>query len=120
MILDLKKDEDRQVALNLIAGADVFIQNFRGGVIERLKLGWADVRPFNPRLVYCSISGFGESGPLANAGAADYVVQAFSGFAGLYGRSAEDFEQFRFFGFIDLTTSSVAIEAILDTRLGRG
>src|SRR3546814_1992672 len=56
MILDLKKDEDRQVALNLIAGADVFIQNFRGGVIERLKLGWEDVRPFNPRLVYCSIS----------------------------------------------------------------
>src|SRR3546814_4158612 len=48
VILDLKKDEDRQVALNLIAGADVFIQNFRGGVIERLKLGWEDVRPFNP------------------------------------------------------------------------
>src|SRR3546814_16593471 len=42
VILDLKKDEDRQIALNLIAGADVFIQNFRGGVIERLKLGWED------------------------------------------------------------------------------
>ncbi|HEY9568752.1 MAG TPA: CoA transferase, partial [Thalassobaculum sp.] len=119
VILDLKKEEDRAVALDLVRGADIFVQNFRGGVIQRLKLGWEDVRPVNPRLVYCSISGFGETGPLAQAGAADYVVQAFSGFAGLNGRSAEDFEQFRFSGFVDLTTSSVAVEAILAAIIER-
>lgn len=117
--LDLKSEADRKVALDLIAEADIFVQNFRGGVIGRLKLGWEDVQPLNPRLIYCSISGFGEVGPLATAGAADYVVQAFSGFAGLNGRDETDFEQFRFSGFVDLTTSSVAIEAVLAALIER-
>jgi crotonobetainyl-CoA:carnitine CoA-transferase CaiB-like acyl-CoA transferase len=119
IVLDLKKPEDHAVALELIRDADIFVQNFRGGVIQRLKLAWEDLKKVNPSLVYCSISGFGEDGPLARAGAADYVVQAFSGFAGLNGRTADDFEQFRFSGFIDLTTSSVAAQAILAALLER-
>lgn len=119
VVLDLKQPEDHAIALDLIRGADIFVQNFRGGVIQRLKLAWEDLRKVNPGLIYCSISGFGEDGPLARAGAADYVVQAFSGFAGLNGRTAEDFEQFRFSGFIDLTTSSVAAQAVLAALLER-
>lgn len=119
IILDLKKEDDRQIALDLIRDADVFVQNFRGGVIQRLGLGYDDLKAVNPKLVYCSISGFGEGGPLANAGAADYVVQAFSGFASLNGYSAKEFEQFRFSGFIDLTTSSVAVEGILAALVER-
>lgn len=119
VILDLKKEEDHQVALAMIRDADVFVQNFRGGVIQRLGLGWDHLKTINPRLVYCSISGFGEVGPLSKAGAADYVVQAFSGFASLNGRSATEFEQFRFSGFIDLTTSSVATAGVLAALLER-
>lgn len=120
VILDFKSEDDLRVARELVREADVFIQNFRGGVIERLGLGWDVLRSVNPRLVYCSISGFGEEGPLRKAGSADYVMQAFSGFAALNGPEGEARpEQFRFSGFIDLTTSSVAVEAVLAALLHR-
>ena len=71
VVLDFKDLADRASALDLVATADVFIQNFRGGVIERLGLGYDTVRARNPRIVYCSVSGFGESGPLAKEACAD-------------------------------------------------
>jgi crotonobetainyl-CoA:carnitine CoA-transferase CaiB-like acyl-CoA transferase len=120
VVLDFKAEDDLRVTRELIRDADVFIQNFRGGVIERLGLGWDVLKTINPRLVYCSISGFGEEGPLRTAGSADYVMQAFSGFAALNGPEGRDVpEQFRFSGFIDLTTSSVAVEAVLAALLHR-
>lgn len=118
VVLDFKKPEDKAVLLELVREADIFVQNFRGGVIERLGLGWDVLRALNPRLIYCSISGFGESGPLAHAGAADYVMQAYSGFASLNG-PVEGAEQFRFSGFIDLATSSTAMEGILAALIRR-
>ncbi len=63
VLLDLKKIEDREVARKLVARADVLIEGFRPGVMARLGLGWEDVHALNPRLVYCSISGFGQDGP---------------------------------------------------------
>lgn len=119
MILDLKDPKDRAAALDLIASADVFIQNFRGGVIERLGLGWDAVRERNPGLVYCSVSGFGETGPLANEACADFIMQAYSGFARLNGQPGDDLEAFRFTGFVDLTTSIVAVESVLAALLDR-
>ena len=79
IVLDFKKAEDRATALELAATCDVFVQNFRVGVIERLGLDYESLRKVNPDIVYCAISGFGEVGPLAKAGCADYIMQAYSG-----------------------------------------
>jgi crotonobetainyl-CoA:carnitine CoA-transferase CaiB-like acyl-CoA transferase len=119
VMLDLKSPADRQTALDLATTADVFIQNFRGGVIDRLGLGYAAVCAANPRIVYCSVSGFGETGPLAKEACADFIMQAYSAFARLNGRSGEELEAFRFTGFIDLTTSVVATEGVLAALLER-
>jgi crotonobetainyl-CoA:carnitine CoA-transferase CaiB-like acyl-CoA transferase len=78
--LDTREAEDREVFDALIRGADVYIQNFRPGVAEKLGAGEARLRALNPRLVYCSISGFGATGPAAGRPAYDTVAQAASGF----------------------------------------
>lgn len=117
--LDLKSPEGHAAACALAATCDVFVQNFRVGVMERLGLDYESLKKVNPRLVYCAISGFGEKGPLAKAGCADPIMQAYSGFASLNGAPGEDIEAFRFTGFLDLTTSSVATEAILAALLER-
>ena len=119
IVLDFKKAEDRATALELAATCDVFVQNFRVGVIERLGLDYASLRKVNPNIIYCAISGFGETGPLAKAGCADYIMQAYSGFARLNGAPDETLEAFRFTGFLDLTTASVATEAVLAALLER-
>jgi crotonobetainyl-CoA:carnitine CoA-transferase CaiB-like acyl-CoA transferase len=119
VVLDLKSIDDRKTALDLATTADVFIQNFRGGVIDRLGLGYAAVCAANPRIVYCSVSGFGEVGPLAKEACADFIMQAYSGFARLNGRQEDELEAFRFTGFIDLTTSVVATEGVLAALIER-
>src|SRR5207237_1542096 len=63
LALDLKKDEARPVLDKLIKRADVMIVNFPPPARERLKLRWEDIEPINPRLVYCSLTGYGETGP---------------------------------------------------------
>ncbi|MBW4051482.1 MAG: CoA transferase [Proteobacteria bacterium] len=78
--LDLKRDADRALFEGLICEADVFIQNFRPGTAERLGAGPERLRDLNPRLVYCSISGFGSSGPYVGRPSYDSVAQALSGF----------------------------------------
>lgn len=119
IVLDMKSAEGKQAALELAATCDVFLQNFRVGVIERLGLDYDTVRGVNPNIVYCAISGFGETGPLSKAGCADYIMQAFSGFARANGTPEEPLEAFRFTGFLDLATASVAVEAILAALLDR-
>jgi crotonobetainyl-CoA:carnitine CoA-transferase CaiB-like acyl-CoA transferase len=111
--LDFKDPNDAALARELAARSDIFVQNFRPGVIERLGLDWPTLQAINPRLVYCAISGFGEVGPLAKAGCADPIMQAFSGFACANGAPGDEVEAFRFTGFIDLTTASAAAEAVL-------
>jgi crotonobetainyl-CoA:carnitine CoA-transferase CaiB-like acyl-CoA transferase len=78
--LDTAKASDREVFHRLIADADVFIQNFRPGVAEKLGAGEAELRAINPRLVYVAISGFGSHGPARDRPAYDTVAQAASGF----------------------------------------
>ncbi|SCK42389.1 Crotonobetainyl-CoA:carnitine CoA-transferase CaiB [Variovorax sp. HW608] len=81
--LDTRSAEDREVLDALIADADVYIQNFRPGVAEKLGVGAERLRKLNPKLVYCSISGFGATGPAADRPAYDTVAQAASGFLNL-------------------------------------
>ncbi len=77
--LDLKGAEGRDVLWRLIAGADIFLQGFRPGVIERMGFGYAAVAERAPRILYLSVSGFGQTGPLAERPAMDPVLQAFTG-----------------------------------------
>ena len=77
--LDLKKADARQVVYELVAKADVFVQNFRQGVAERLGLGAEQLRQHNPRLIYASATGYGARGPESGAPSFDYLGQARSG-----------------------------------------
>lgn len=77
--IDLKKPGGRDLLLKIAATADVFVQNFRPGVVERLGVGYDDVAKVNPQIVYLSLSGFGEKGPWAHKPAYDPVIQALSG-----------------------------------------
>ena len=79
--LDLKKPEGRDLLLRIAATADVFVQNFRPGVVERLGVGYDDIAKVNPDIVYLSLSGFGEKGPWAGKPVYDPVIQAVSGLA---------------------------------------
>jgi crotonobetainyl-CoA:carnitine CoA-transferase CaiB-like acyl-CoA transferase len=77
--IDLKASKGRDVVLDLARDADVFIQNFRPGVVERLGVGYDDIRKINPGIVYMSLSGFGEKGPWVDKPVYDPVIQAVSG-----------------------------------------
>jgi crotonobetainyl-CoA:carnitine CoA-transferase CaiB-like acyl-CoA transferase len=79
LALDLKSAAGRDVLWRLVRGADVFVQGFRPGVIDRLGFGYAAVAAREPRILYVSVSGFGPTGPLAERPAMDPVLQAFTG-----------------------------------------
>ncbi|MCA1005201.1 CoA transferase [Rhodococcus hoagii] len=83
--LDLKDPEDRESLLQLIADADVVVENFRPGVTTRLGIDYEAAKARNPKIVYASISGFGQKGPMSGAAAYDLVVQALSGVMSITG-----------------------------------
>ncbi|MCC7083287.1 MAG: CoA transferase [Burkholderiales bacterium] len=85
MTLDLKQTAAREVVARLVRNSDVLVENFRVGVMQRLGLGYEALERENPRLVYCSISGFGQSGPDSQAPAFDGNVQAMSGMMAISG-----------------------------------
>jgi crotonobetainyl-CoA:carnitine CoA-transferase CaiB-like acyl-CoA transferase len=89
LALDLKSEEGRAVLMDLARGADVVVQNFRSGVVDRLGVGEAAVREVRPDIVYVSISGFGEHGPFAEKPAYDPVIQAVSGLTSVQAGSDE-------------------------------
>ena len=79
--VDMHTEEGGEIVRKLAADADVFLQNFRPGVMERLGIGYDDIRALNPDIVYCSLSGFGAEGPYRDRSAYDTVIQAYGGFA---------------------------------------
>jgi crotonobetainyl-CoA:carnitine CoA-transferase CaiB-like acyl-CoA transferase len=85
LTLDLKQEAGKTVLRKLLAGADVLLENFRPGTLARLGFGWDAVHALNPRLVYASISGFGESGPEAGRPGYDLIIQGESGVMDLTG-----------------------------------
>jgi crotonobetainyl-CoA:carnitine CoA-transferase CaiB-like acyl-CoA transferase len=87
-VLDLQNPESRPRLTEIIAWADVLIENFRPGVPERLGLGWEEARAINPRLIYCAISGYGDDGPYATLRVYDPIVQATTGLAAAQGAAA--------------------------------
>lgn len=83
--LDLKADRDRRIFEALLARADVLVENFRGGTMEKLGYGYEALKDKYPKLVYCGVSGFGHTGPYAKRPAYDMVVQAMGGVMSLTG-----------------------------------
>ncbi|WP_454621222.1 CaiB/BaiF CoA transferase family protein [Bradyrhizobium cenepequi] len=80
LALDLKNSEATRLVHRLVAQTDIVVENFRPGVMDRLGLGYEALRAINPRLIYCSISGYGQSGPAAERAAYAMIVHAESGF----------------------------------------
>lgn len=80
LVLDLKSPRGIEVVRRMVAGADVLVENFRPGVMRRLKLDYASLHALNPKLIYCSISGYGQTGPSAELPAYAPVIHAASGY----------------------------------------
>lgn len=85
VVIDMKDPEGKDVLLKMIAGADVLVESFRPGVMDRLGLGYEDLCRVNPRLIYCSVSSFGHKGPYSNQAGYDVIAQAYSGFMHMTG-----------------------------------
>lgn len=85
MTLNLQDERGRTILLKLIKSADVFVENFRPRVKERLKIAYPDLSSINPRLIYCSISGFGQTGPWADRPGFDQIAQGMSGLMSVTG-----------------------------------
>lgn len=123
--LDLKTPEGRQIVLDLAAKADVIVENFRAGTVERLGIGYEDIRTINPGIVYCSISGYGQSGPERDRPGYDFIMQAESGLMSITGQ--EDGPPSRLgVAFTDVVAGMIATQSILaalyqrrDTKLGQ-
>lgn len=102
--IDLKTDEGLEVARAIVAKADILVENFRPGVMERLGLGYEAVSKDNPRLIYCAGSGYGRSGPSVDRPGQDLLAQAISGWAWLNG-SASGPPEATAVGIADLTAA---------------
>ena len=117
--IDLKRPEGRDLLLRLARGADVVVQNFRPGVVERLGIAEPDLRAHNPRLIYVSISGFGESGPYAAKPAYDPVIQALTGLTTVQAGSDEARPRLVRTVLPDKLTGITAAQAITAALLAR-
>ena len=89
LTLDLKSADGCKILHKLISQADVLIENFRPGIADRLGFGFSQLEKLNPRLVYCSVSGFGETGPYSARPAYDTVGQGYSGLLGMLTQAAQ-------------------------------
>ncbi|MDX8526519.1 CaiB/BaiF CoA-transferase family protein [Mesorhizobium sp. MSK_1335] len=119
LAVDLKNDADLAMLRGLIAKADVLIQNFRPGVIERLGLDYEHVRTINPRLVYASISGYGEEGPWVRRPGQDLLAQARSGVMWLNGDEEQGPMPFGL-AIADMLAGAACAQGILAKLVRRG
>ena len=116
VVLDLARAEDKALLAAMIARADVFVQNLKPGAAARLGFSIEWLRRAHPRLICCSISGFGDSGPLAQRKAYDMLIQAESGLASITGTS----EPSRVgVSVVDIASGMDAYEAILEALIAR-
>lgn len=87
MVLDLKNEADHAVLMRLVRDADVLVHNFRPGVPERLGIGFDQLTALHPRLIYCSVTGYGQSGPLKAKAGYDQVLQTMTGMCAMQGKA---------------------------------
>jgi crotonobetainyl-CoA:carnitine CoA-transferase CaiB-like acyl-CoA transferase len=112
LALDLKSAEGKKILMDLVKSADVFLQNYRPGVAERLGVAYENLEKINPRLIYISISGYGRTGPYANRPGQDLVLQGMSGAMLSAGRASDPPAPAGQF-LVDAVTAYVAFEGAL-------
>jgi crotonobetainyl-CoA:carnitine CoA-transferase CaiB-like acyl-CoA transferase len=117
--LDLASQAGRAAMLRLAKDADIFVENFRPGAASRLGLGPEDIRAVQPKIIYCSISGWGQSGLYSARGAYDHVIQAATGMMALQSTPGTDAPVKVGFPVIDIATGISAAEAILAAVIRR-
>ncbi|MCX8996491.1 CoA transferase [Rhizobiaceae bacterium BDR2-2] len=123
--IDFRSEEGRAVVLDLIRDADVVIENFKRGGLVKYGLDYESLKSINPKLVYCSITGFGQTGPYADFAGYDYIVQGMSGFMSITG--APDGEPMKagvaiadiFTGIYSVTAIQAALIHVLKTGEGQ-
>ena len=124
LALDLARDRGREVFYDLVRQSDVVWENFRGGVMDRLGLGYEALSAINPRLIYCSVSGFGRTGPERTTAAFDGKLQAMSGIMSITGTEANGPTRagFALCDTIGGITAAMAVASALyqRTHTGRG
>jgi crotonobetainyl-CoA:carnitine CoA-transferase CaiB-like acyl-CoA transferase len=119
LVLDLKSDAGREVLYRLVADADVFVQNFRPRVAARLGIDYATLSARNPRLVYASISGYGEDGPMKDRPGQDLLVQSFTGLT-MNGGTRGGLPAPSPLYMVDTAASHAACEGVLAALVARG
>lgn len=119
VVVDLKSPQGVQIIRRLARESDVVLQNFSAGVMDRLGIGYEQLKKENPRLIYCSISAFGEVGPMARARGYDPVMQAFSGMMQIPEEGAPPPTRINM-PLIDFTTGQNALAGILAAIIQRG
>ena len=119
VVIDLRQPEGVGVLRDLIARSDVFIQNFRPGVVERLGIAEADLRAVREELIYVSVSGFGETGPYVDQKSYDYVIQALSGMAALQADPATGEPSLVRNIVIDKVTAYTAAQSVMAALISR-
>lgn len=118
VVLDLGQEVARKQLAALIADADIMVQNLKPGAMTRMGLDVAELCRAHPRLICCSVSGYGETGPLADRKAYDLLVQAESGLASITGGPQEPSRVG--ISVVDIATGAMAYEAILEALIARG
>jgi crotonobetainyl-CoA:carnitine CoA-transferase CaiB-like acyl-CoA transferase len=117
LIVDLGSSAGKEILRALLSQADIFIQNLKPGALQRLGFGSAELRRTHPRLITCSITGYGETGPLANRKAYDLLIQAESGLASITGGPSEPARVG--ISVVDIATGATAYSAILEALIAR-
>ncbi|HEY8449315.1 MAG TPA: CoA transferase [Bacillota bacterium] len=118
LAIDLKHPEARQAFYRLIAGADVFVENFRMSALKRLGIDYETLKEINPRLIYCAISGYGHTGPYADRGGYDLIAQGFTGIMSIIGHEGTP-PSSAALPITDLATGMLAAFAILAAYVAR-
>lgn len=118
VVIDLKQEPGREIARQLVAVSDVVVENFRPGVMDRLGLGYEACKALKPDLIYCSVSGYGQSGPRRDYPALDQIIQAACGLMSVNGR-AEDPPLRVGFPVVDTYAGTLGALAILSALVQR-
>lgn len=119
MVLDLREDEGKAVFRKMVGEADVVVENFRPGVMERLGVDYDTLKEINPKLIFCSINGVGHTGPYASRRVYDAIVQAISGMATLQSNPAKERPVMINTLICDKLTSLIAAQSISSALVAR-
>jgi len=124
VIVDFRTDEGKAVLIELVSDADILIENFKVGGLKKYGLDYENLAKVNPKLIYCSITGFGQTGPYAHRAGYDYIIQGMSGFMSITGEP-DGAPQRAGVAITDIFTGVYATSAILAAlhmraRTGKG